>query len=226
MTVLDARNVFVNYGPVEVLRGVSLRVGKGDLALLIGVNGAGKSTFLKAAFGMLPLAGGSIAFGDSRLEGLTTMQRIERGLALVPQGRRVFPTLTVQENLELVATDCEPALEFFPRLRTKLGERAGFLSGGEQQMVSLARAILLRPKLLLLDEPSLGLAPKIVEQVFGKVKEINEAGTSVLMVEQNVKAALEHADYAFVLDAGRIRQKTNAAHALKSASFKKAYLGL
>ena len=226
MTVLDARNVFVNYGPVEVLRGVSLRVGKGDLALLIGVNGAGKSTFLKAAFGMLPLAGGSIAFGDSRLEGLTTMQRIERGLALVPQGRRVFPTLTVQENLELVATDCEPALEFFPRLRTKLGEKAGFLSGGEQQMVSLARAILLRPKLLLLDEPSLGLAPVMVLRLFELIRRVRQEGYTILIVEQNVRQVLSLVDRAYLLEVGRIKVEGRAADLAEQDFVRKAYVGL
>ncbi len=226
----------VHYGAVHALRGVSLKVEPGQIVTLIGSNGAGKSTTLRAVSGLVKPSGGSIRFDDKPLAGLPPHDIVRLGIAHAPEGRGIFANLTVHENLELgsyirrdragIADDRDKALALFPRLRERLHQSAGTLSGGEQQMLAIARALLARPRLLLLDEPSLGLAPQIVQVIFGIIRDINLAGTTILLVEQNAHMALKVAHYAYVLEVGAVAMADKASVLAASDAVRKAYLGV
>jgi ABC-type branched-subunit amino acid transport system ATPase component len=234
--LLTLEDVSCGYGAIRALHGVSLAVHEGEVVALIGANGAGKTSTLRAISGLLPLAGGRITFAGARLDGLTAEAVVERGVVHVPEGRRIFAELTVAENLALgaylhhrdpTATRQRRAevLERFPALRERQGQRGGTLSGGEQQMLAIARGLMARPKLLLLDEPSMGLAPLLVEAVFAIVREINRQGTTILLVEQNATMALGVANRAYVMETGRIVAHDEAARLRANVDVKRAYLG-
>ncbi len=233
MLVLDA--VSVGYGPVPVLREVSLRVGEGEMVCLLGANGAGKSTTVRTISGLLRPTAGAITFLGERLDGRPAHTVLKRGIAQCPEGRRIFPEMTVRENLEMGAyvrggtgaraEDLERAFHHFPRLEERAGQLGGTLSGGEQQMLAIARALMSGPKLLLLDEPSLGLAPTMVATVFRVIREIRRQGVTVLMVEQNAALALQMADRAYVMESGRIALGGPAKDLLHNAEIRRAYLG-
>jgi branched-chain amino acid transport system ATP-binding protein len=226
----------VKYGAVRALRGISLEVNDGEIVTLIGANGAGKSTTLRAISGMVCPCAGAVRFRDDDVTGAAPHKLVQRGLSHVPEGRGIFANLTVDENLALgafarkharneIAADRERALTLFPRVRERLKQVAGTLSGGEQQMLAIARALLARPKLLLLDEPSLGLAPQLVQLIFSIIREINKQGTTILLVEQNAHMALAVADRAYVLQTGEIIKSGPAKAMLEDPDVKKAYLG-
>ncbi len=223
---LAVNNLHVSYDKYEVLRGVSFSIARSDFVALIGANGAGKSTTLKAIVGMIKAKQGEITLEGNPMGPFSTRERLLHGIAYVPQGRKVFGSMTVKENLQLLSENFGHVLSFFPNLDEKLNQKAGSLSGGEQQMLSVARAMLFKPKFLLLDEPSLGLSPKFVEQIFEIFKRINrEDKVGILIVEQNVQKALEHAHFAYLLELGKIKQKVTKKH-LNDPEFKKAYLGI
>lgn len=236
MALLEIRGLIVGYGAVRVLHGIDLRVDRGEIVTLIGCNGAGKSTTLRSISGLLRPGAGSIFFDGAAIGGVAPHLLVRRGIAHCPEGRGVFPQLTVEENLDLgafvrrdrgaVKEDLEKALELFPRLRERFRQMAGTLSGGEQQMLAMARAMLARPRLLLLDEPSLGLAPQIVQTIFRVIREINAGGTTILLVEQNAHMALQTAHRAYVIEVGRITMEGPAAELEKSEEVRKAYLGI
>ncbi len=224
----------VSYGAVRVLRGISFAVEQGQIVALLGANGAGKTTTLRAISGLVPVASGQILLEGKDLTGLPPHAIVRRGLALCPEGRRLFANLTVKDNLMLggygrkkagLARDLDWVLGTFPRLRERLGQRAGTLSGGEQQMVALGRALMRRPRVLLLDEPSLGLAPLLVEEVFRIIKEINVRGATILLVEQNAHAALKIAHYAYVLENGCLVVEGRGDELLSHPHLQEAYLG-
>ncbi len=225
----------MRYGATLGVDAISLEVREGELVTLIGANGAGKSTTLRAISGLEPLAGGRIEFDGSPVSGALPAVILERGIAHCPEGRRVFPQLTVRENLEMgafrrvdrqrVREDMERMLERFPRLRERLKQAAGTLSGGEQQMLAVARALMSRPRLIMFDEPSLGLAPNFVEMIFDLILEIRREGTTVLMVEQNAYAALEMCDRAYLLENGRIVRQGTGQALLEDEAVRRAYLG-
>ncbi|HRK30229.1 MAG TPA: ABC transporter ATP-binding protein [Tepidisphaeraceae bacterium] len=233
--LLNVTNLDVSYGAVKALHGLSLEVDEGEIVTLIGCNGAGKSTTLRAVSGMLRPRGGSIAFEGQNVTGIASHKLVERGLSHVPEGRGIFANLTVAENLALgayarkdrqsLADDHERALVLFPRVKERLKQLAGTLSGGEQQMLAIARALLARPKLLLLDEPSLGLAPQLVQLIFSIIREINKQGTTILLVEQNAHMALAVANRAYVLQSGEIIKSGPAKQLLDDPDVKRAYLG-
>lgn len=233
--MLKLEDITVRYGATIGVDRVSLSVGEGELVTLIGANGAGKSTTLRAIGGLEPLVSGRITFEGTTISGAPTPEIIERGIAHCPEGRRVFPQLTVRENLEMGAyrrrdrqrarDDMEKMLDRFPRLRERIKQPAGTLSGGEQQMLAIARALMSRPRLIMFDEPSLGLAPNFVEQVFGLVMDIRAEGTTVLMVEQNAYAALEMCDRSYLLETGRVVSQGSAEEMLANPDIRKAYLG-
>ncbi len=219
-------NIHVSYDKLEVLRGVSFNLTKADFVALIGANGAGKSTALKAVVGLLKPNKGEIFLEGQNITKLSTRDRLIAGVAYVPQGQKVFPSLSVKENLQLLSEDFDHILNFFPNLNEKLKLKAGSLSGGEQQMLSVARAMVLKPKFLLLDEPSLGLSPLYVDQIFNIFKKINkEDKIGILVVEQNVKKALVNAHFGYLLELGVIKQKVSKKD-LDNSEFKKAYLGV
>ena len=233
--LLEVRDLAVGYAAGPVLFGVDLHVVPGQLVALIGANGAGKSTLLAALSGLIRPTAGSMRFVGTELAGERPERIVAAGLAHVPQGRRLFASMTVRQNLLLgaylrrdgeVRTDLERVLGYFPTLQDKLRRAAGTLSGGEQQMVAIGRGLMTRPKLLMIDEPSLGLAPLVVERVVLVCKEINAAGTAVLLVEQDVVVALEVADYAFVLENGRVALHGPARELLEHPDLRKAYLGI
>ena len=233
--LLELTNVDVHYGAIRALRGVSVRVGEGEIVTLIGANGAGKTTTLRAVSGMLKPSAGQIRYGGQEIGGLKPHKLVARGLCHAPEGRGIFPNLTILENLKLgaflrrdtaeIAKDLEQGFTLFPRLRERAGQMAGTLSGGEQQMLAIARALMARPKLLLLDEPSLGLAPTVVETIFKIIQEINKAGVTILLVEQNAHLALGIANHGYVLETGSVVQTGTGAELLKSPEIRKAYLG-
>ena len=236
MSLLALDDVSVHYGQVHALKGVSLHVEEGEVVTLIGANGAGKTTTLAAVSGLLVPSAGTIRFEGRDLASVAAHERVALGICQAPEGRRVFPGMTVMENLEMGAyarrakrADLRPDLDrvfaLFPRLAERKDQAGGTLSGGEQQMVAIGRALMARPRLLLLDEPSMGLAPKLVTQLFAIVGEINDQGTTVLLVEQNAAQALHRADRAYVLEAGRIVRSADAATLLDDESVKAAYLG-
>jgi branched-chain amino acid transport system ATP-binding protein len=227
----------VSYGAIRALHGVSLTVGKGEIVTLIGCNGAGKSTTLRAISGLVRASEGDIVYEGASIKGVPPHKIVRLGVAQSPEGRGVFPNMTVAENLELgayargageraaIAADRERALGLFPRLRERIRQSAGTLSGGEQQMLAMARALLARPRLLLLDEPSLGLAPQIVQLIFKIIREINEGGTTILLVEQNAHMALQVASRAYVLEVGRVVMSGDARELARTDEVRKAYLG-
>jgi branched-chain amino acid transport system ATP-binding protein len=236
MALLEVKDLDVNYGAIKALRDVSLSVESGQIVTLIGANGAGKSTTLRALSGLVPPARGTITFDGQPLGGLKPHQIVRLGMAHAPEGRGIFPNLTVKDNLELgayirtdragIASDMERQLERFPRLKERIGQMAGTLSGGEQQMLAVARALMARPRLLLLDEPSLGLAPQIVQAIFAIIREINAEGVTILLVEQNAHMALSIAHHGYVLETGQIKMSDAAARLAASDEVRKAYLGV
>src|ERR1044071_1339332 len=235
MSLLKVDNLCVFYGSIEALRGVTLRVEEGEVVTLIGANGAGKSTTLRTISGLLQPKQGTIEFAGQSIQNWPPHRVVKCGLVQVPEGREIFANLSVDENLQLAAylrkdkaairTDRERALELFPRVRERLRQQAGTLSGGEQQMLAIARALVARPKLLMLDEPSLGLAPQLVRTIFQVIREINRAGTTILLVEQNANMALQVANRAYVIEVGQIRMEGPAAELAASDEVRKAYLG-
>jgi branched-chain amino acid transport system ATP-binding protein len=235
MPLLSVDNIEVYYGAVRALEGISLHVEEGEIVTLIGANGAGKSTTLRAVSGMIKPWSGRITFKGIDITGRYAHALVRMGLSHVPEGRGIFANLTVAENLDLgsyarydrsaVAADRDRALTLFPRVKERLKQVAGTLSGGEQQMLAIARALLARPKLLLLDEPSLGLAPQLVRTIFSVIREINNQGTTILLVEQNAHMALAVASRAYVLQTGHIIKSDSAKNLLEDSDVKKAYLG-
>lgn len=233
--MLEVRDLSVAYGNIMAVKNLTLDVHEGEIVTLIGSNGAGKSTTLRTISGLLQSKQGSVTFLGERIDKLPGHEVVARGLCHSPEGRRIFANMTVDENLELgaflrndkeeIASDRENVLELFPRLRERLTQKAGTMSGGEQQMLAVARALMGRPKLLLLDEPSMGLAPVLVDLIFETIVKINEQGMTILLVEQNALAALGVAQRAYVLESGSIKLSGNAADLAKDPEVVKAYLG-
>lgn len=233
--MLEIQNLSVHYGGIHALQGINLSVPEGKIVTLIGANGAGKSTTLRAIVGLIKSSAGAITLRDKIISGKPTLEIVQMGLVLVPEGRRIFANLTTEENLMLgayarsdkqgVLKDLEHVFELFPRLKERRSQKGGTLSGGEQQMLAVGRGLMSRPKLLMMDEPSLGLAPLIVKMIFEIIKQINAEGTTVLLVEQNAKAALEVADYGYVLETGRISLEGAGHDLLMDDRVRKAYLG-
>ena len=233
--LLEVRDLRSGYGRVEVLRGVSLSVGAGELVALLGSNGAGKTTFNNTVCGLVPAWEGDVVFECQKINGLNPRGIVQSGLIQVPEGRKIFPNLSVIENLELGsfararahrAENLERMLTIFPRLRERRAQLAGTLSGGEQQMLAISRGLMAEPKLLILDEPSLGLSPLLVEEMFTLIAQIRQQNISVLLVEQNVAQALEIADKAYVLENGSLRFEGTPQALLASDALRQAYLGL
>ena len=234
MSLLKVENLHVYYGSIHAIKGISFEVNEGEIVTLIGANGAGKSTTLNTITGLLRPRVGDVFFEDHSIIGMPAHKIVSQGMALCPEGRRVFTQMTVQENLEMggfsrpadeIGASLEDVYERFPRLKERYKQVAGTLSGGEQQMLAMGRALMSKPKLLMLDEPSMGLAPILVEQIFGIVKELHKAGTTILLVEQNARMALSVADRAYVLETGNISMEGDAADLLHDERVQKAYLG-
>jgi branched-chain amino acid transport system ATP-binding protein len=236
MALLEVENLDVSYGAIRALRGVSLAVEKGQIVTLIGANGAGKTTTLRALSGIVPVQKGRIVFDGKPLVGKKPHEIVRLGMAHSPEGRGIFPSLTVKDNLELgaytrsdragIAADIEKSYARFPILKERQAQSAGTLSGGEQQMLAVARALMARPRLLLLDEPSLGLAPQIVKVIFDIIREINAEGVTILLVEQNAAMALSIAHRGYVLETGEIKMSDDAKKLAASDEVRKAYLGV
>ncbi len=232
---LEIRDLCVSYGGIRALKGVSLSVDEGQIVTLIGANGAGKSTTLRAISGLQKVQSGSILYGGEELTNLPAKEIVRRGIIHVPEGRRVFPDMTVAENLKIgaflrtdkaaIAQDMDYVYSLFPRLKERSWQLAGTLSGGEQQMLAVGRALMSRPKVLMMDEPSLGLAPLIVKDIFSIIRRVNQDGITVLLIEQNANAALRIADYGYVLETGTIALSGTGEELLKNESVREAYLG-
>ena len=231
--ILSVKDLQVNYGGIEAVKGISFDVPAGDIVTLIGATGAGKSTTLKAIAGLVKPRSGSIEFEGANITGKDSSDIVARGVTLVPEGRRVFANMTVLENIKIgaylrkdsLSDDIAWVYDLFPRLKEREWQLAGTLSGGEQQMLAVARALMSRPKVLMMDEPSLGLAPLVVKGIFDIIREINKQGVTVLLIEQNANMALKTADYAYVLETGRIGLSGTGAELLTNEDVKKAYLG-
>jgi branched-chain amino acid transport system ATP-binding protein len=233
--VLELRNVSTHYGLIAVLRDVNVEIRPGEIVCLLGGNASGKSTTLKTILGMVTPSQGEVVFDGQQISGLSTTEIVGRGVTMVPENRRLFTRMTVKENLELgsylrtdkdkVRQDMDRVMELFPRVRERLAQKAGTLSGGEQQMVAMSRALMADPKVLLMDEPSMGLAPVLVDQVFDIIQDINKLGTTIFMVEQNANMALSIADRGYVLQTGQIVLADTAAALLKNPQMREAYLG-
>jgi branched-chain amino acid transport system ATP-binding protein len=233
--MLKIENLEVAYGNIKAIKGISLEVNQGEIVTLIGSNGAGKSTTLRAISGILKPKSGSITFNGEQIEGIEGHKIVAKGICQSPEGRRIFPKMSVDENLDLgaflrddkvgIAADRERVLELFPRLRERIDQKAGTMSGGEQQMLAVGRALMGSPKLLLLDEPSMGLAPVLVDMIFETIEKINKQGTTILLVEQNALAALNVADRAYVLESGSIKMSGKAKDLISNDEVTKAYLG-
>lgn len=232
-TLLELRGMHVFYGAIEALKGIDLTVRKGEIVALLGGNGAGKTTTLRTISGMLQPRVGEVLYRGERIDGIKSHELVQFGIGHVPEGRRVFATMTVRENLEMGAykfnsvdsADLDRAFTLFPRLAERRSQLAGTLSGGEQQMLAIGRALMGRPELLLLDEPSMGLAPLIVQQIFEIIEEINKQGTTVLLVEQNATQALGLADRGYVLETGAVAMSGPASELLSDTRIRAAYLG-
>ena len=232
-TILKINDLKVNYGGIEAVKGISFDVPAGQIVTLIGANGAGKSSTLRTIAGLVKPSGGSIEFEGENITGLDPTSIVTKGITLVPEGRKIFPDLTVLENLKIGAylrkddltDDLNWVYDLFPRLKERSWQEGGTLSGGEQQMLAMGRALMSKPKLLMLDEPSMGLAPILVEQIFDIIKNLHKAGTTILLVEQNAQAALSVADRGYVLETGKIVTTGTGAELLASPAIKKAYLG-
>jgi branched-chain amino acid transport system ATP-binding protein len=233
--MLTLENISVNYGAIEALNGISMHVGQGEVVTLIGANGAGKTTTLRTITGLLAPRSGRVLYEDEEISGLPTHKLVARGISMSPEGRGVFANLTVRENLQMgaylkknkreIAEDMERAYTMFPRLKERQAQKAGTLSGGEQQMLAMGRALMSRPRLLLLDEPSLGLAPLVVHTIFQAIEDIRSEGTTILLVEQNANAALRHSNRAYVLETGQIVMEGSSQDLAADPRIKEAYLG-
>jgi len=234
--LLEIENVSLLYGRIQALHGISLHVDEGEIVALIGANGAGKTTTMRAISGLRPVASGRIVFAGEDITRLRADLRVVRGLCQAPEGRGIFPGMTVMENLEMgaytrrdkagIAADLDRVFGLFPRLAERRKQPGGTLSGGEQQMLTIGRALMSRPKLLLLDEPSMGLAPMLIQQIFEIISEINAQGTTILLVEQNAQQALSRAHRAYVLETGRIVKSGTGTELLHDSAVKEAYLGV
>lgn len=234
-TMLTVNDINVFYGAIHAIKGVSLEVNEGEIVTLIGANGAGKSTILRTISGLLKPKTGSIQFEGQEIAGMPAHEIVKTGISQVPEGRRIFAEMSVLENLELgaftrkdkdgIKADMEQVFDRFPRLKERIGQLAGTLSGGEQQMLAMGRALMSRPRLLLLDEPSMGLAPLLIKEIFAIIQDINKTGTTVLLVEQNANMALSIAHRTYVLETGRITLSGDARELAASDEVRKAYLG-
>jgi len=235
MALLEVDDISVHYGRIQAIEGITLSVEEGEVVSLIGANGAGKTTTMRAIAGLLSLSHGSVKFGGDDIGRLRGHERVARGISLVPEGRGIFPAMTVMENLDMgayardrksgIAEDLERVFNLFPRLLERKEQSGGTLSGGEQQMLAIGRALMARPKLLLLDEPSMGLAPMFIRQIFAIISQVREQGTTVLLVEQNANQALNLADRAYVLETGQITKSGTGQELLSDTSIREAYLG-
>jgi len=236
MALLELRDVSVHYGRICAIENMSLTVEEGEVVSLIGANGAGKTTTMRAIAGLLGLSSGSIAFEGEDITKLKGHRRVLRGISLAPEGRGIFPAMTVMENLDMgaygrkdkagIKEDLDRVFDLFPRIKERMSQKGGTMSGGEQQMLAIGRALMSRPRVLLLDEPSMGLAPQFIRQVFSIINQVNEQGTTVLLVEQNANQALALADRAYVLETGRITHAGTGKEMLANAAIKEAYLGV
>jgi len=234
--LLELDAVAVSYGGIQALRGITLSVGRGEVVALIGANGAGKTTTLKTIIGLLPLRAGAVRFAGRDLRGVSVEERVKSGLSLVPEGRAIFPNLTVRENLELgaflhrdaraMAESLSGIVDLFPRLGERMKQEGGTLSGGEQQMLAIGRALMARPEMLLLDEPSLGIAPVLVQQVFAAIATVAAAGVTVLVVEQNTRVALAASRRAYVLKTGEVALSGESSALAEDPEIQRAYLGM
>ncbi len=234
MSLLEIKDLKVNYGGIEALKGISFNVNEGEIVTLIGANGAGKSTALRAISGLVGVSGGEIVYQGNKIGGQGSQKTVAQGIVLVPEGRRVFANLTVLENLKIgaylrkdtgIESDINYVYEIFPRLKERHWQMAGTLSGGEQQMLAVGRALMAKPKLIMMDEPSLGLAPLVVKDIFGIIRRINADGVTVLLIEQNANAALKVANRGYVMETGRITMTDTGAALLNDERIKQAYLG-
>ncbi len=235
MAMLEVKDLVVSYGAINALKGISFSVEQGEVVTLIGSNGAGKTTTLHSVSNLIKKVGGSICFEGEDITTVGADKIVSRGLIQVPEGRRVFANMTVRENIEMgaflrkdkeqIKKDMDWCYELFPRLKERLGQLAGTLSGGEQQMLAMARALMSKPRLLLLDEPSMGLAPILVDEIFNIIRKISSAGTTILLVEQNAYKALAIANHAYVLETGSISKRWDAKELMNDETVKKAYLG-
>ena len=234
LPLLKVNGIHVYYGAIHAIKGISLEVNEGEIVTLIGANGAGKSTTLNTIAGLLKPRQGSIAFAGMPVDGTTASKMVYKGLSLCPEGRRIFQHLTVKENLEMgaysrpneeIGASIERVYGFFPRLQEREKQIAGTLSGGEQQMLAMGRALMSKPRLMMLDEPSMGLAPILVEQIFEIIQDMNKAGTTILLVEQNAQMALSVANRAYVMETGRITMEGDANDLMHDDNVRKAYLG-
>lgn len=231
--ILEIQDLSVAYGGIQAIKGISLSAKEGSIVTLIGSNGAGKSSTLRSIAGIVKAKTGQVLFGGENILGMSPDQIVKRGVTLVPEGRRVFPNLSVVENLRIgaylrkdnIASDLEYVYSLFPRLKERSWQMAGTLSGGEQQMLAVGRALMARPKLIMMDEPSLGLAPLVVQGIFEIIRTINEDGITVLLIEQNANMALKVADYAYVMQTGEIIMEGSGAELLENEQVKEAYLG-
>jgi branched-chain amino acid transport system ATP-binding protein len=233
--MLEVQDVHTYYGNIRALKGVTLAVNRGEVVTLIGSNGAGKTTTLKTVIGLVRPLRGSVSFNGQRIDGMSTDRVVRLGIAQSPEGRRIFPRMSVMENLELgafvrqdhegIAQDFERVFTLFPRLKERVSQKGGTLSGGEQQMLAIGRALMARPTVLLLDEPSMGLSPILVETIFQVIQDINRQGTTILLVEQNARMALRVAHRGYVIQTGRIVLQDTGANLLKSDLVRKTYLG-
>ncbi len=236
MSILEIRDLRVSYGGIEALKGISFDVSEGDIITLIGANGAGKSTTLKAISGLVQPTSGTIRYQGQEIQNLDSQKIVEGGIALVPEGRKVFPNLTVEENLRIgaylnknkkeIAEEIETVYSLFPRLHERSWQAAGTLSGGEQQMLAVGRGLMAKPKVIMMDEPSLGLAPQLVRDIFSIIGRIHDMGMTVLLIEQNANAALRIADKAYVLVTGEITKSGSGAELLNDPEIRDAYLGV
>ncbi len=234
LPLLKVNGIHVYYGAIHAIKGISLEVNEGEIVTLIGANGAGKSTTLNTIAGLLKPRQGSIAFAGMPVDGTSASKMVYKGLSLCPEGRRIFQQMTVKENLEMgafsrpneeIAASIDRVYGFFPRLKEREKQIAGTLSGGEQQMLAMGRALMSKPRLMMLDEPSMGLAPILVEQIFDIIREMNAAGTTILLVEQNAQMALSVANRAYVMETGRITMEGDADDLMHDDNVRKAYLG-
>jgi len=233
---LQINDLHVFYGKIEAIKGISITVNQGEIVTLIGANGAGKTTMLKTVSGLRPVGSGSIIFDGQDISKVSAHERVELGISQAPEGRGIFPGMTVLENLEIgkyfrknrkaeMNEDLENVYNLFPRLKERSGQAGGTLSGGEQQMLAIGRALMARPKLLLLDEPSMGLAPMMIQNIFRIITEINKTGTTILLVEQNAQQALQRAHRAYVLETGKVVKEAKASDLLNDPAVRAAYLG-
>ena len=233
---LEIKDLRVHYGKIEAIKGVSVRVNQGEIVTLIGANGAGKTTILKTISGLRPVSSGSITFDGEDINKIPAHQRVDLGISQVPEGRGIFPGMSVLENLEMgkfnrknrkseMQEDLDRIYFLFPRLKERTAQAGGTLSGGEQQMLAIGRALMARPKVLLLDEPSMGLAPQMIANIFRIITEINKQGVTILLVEQNAQQALQRAHRAYILETGNITKEAKAADLLNDPAVREAYLG-